>query len=84
MANGILKQLNSSLETTLRDSLDGLEDFTLQMAYASASMTFEILSTETISGAKVESRVKPVSLKLVDRDTPQNRGQSSTLKQRRA
>jgi hypothetical protein len=46
MANGILTQLNKSLELTLRDGLDGLEDFTLQMAYASTGAQFEILPVD--------------------------------------
>lgn len=46
MANGILDQLNKSLELTLREGLAGLEDFTLQMAYASAGEQFEILSID--------------------------------------
>lgn len=41
MSNGILNKLNQSLEITLRDSLDGLEDFTLMMAYASTRSSFE-------------------------------------------
>jgi hypothetical protein len=44
--NGILSQLNKALELTLRDSLDGLEDFTLQMAYAYAGAQFEILPVD--------------------------------------
>ena len=42
MSNGILNKPNQSLEITLRDSLDGLEDFTLMMAYASTRSEFEI------------------------------------------
>lgn len=42
MSNGILNKPNQSLEITLRDSLDGLEDFTLMMAYASTRSAFEI------------------------------------------
>ena len=44
MSNGYLNKHNHSLEITLRDSLDGLEDFTLMMAYASTRSSFEIQS----------------------------------------
>lgn len=59
MANGMLNQLNKSLEVTLRDGLYALEDFTLQMAYAGSCAQFEILSID-------DSATKPVSLKLAD------------------
>ncbi|MBL1278139.1 MAG: hypothetical protein COB30_018845 [Ectothiorhodospiraceae bacterium] len=44
MANGITNKLNRSLELTLRDSLDGLEEFTLMMASASLPPQFETLT----------------------------------------
>lgn len=69
MANGILKQLNQSLEITVRDSLDGLEDFTLQMAYATTGEHFEILSIEGTTSSENNSPAKPVALTLVDKAT---------------
>lgn len=62
MANGILKQLNQSLEITVQDGLDGLADFTLQLAYASNGGQFEILSIGN-------ANTKPPSLKLVESAT---------------
>lgn len=66
MANGILKQLNQSLEINVRDSLDGLEDFTLQMAYTGSGAQFEILSVNQATDCKKDSPAKPVTLTLVD------------------
>ena len=66
MANGILKQLNQSLEINVRDSLDGLEDFTLQMAYTGSGAQFDILSIDSAPGSENSSPAKPVTLTLVD------------------
>ena len=66
MANGILKRLNQSLEITVQDSLDGLEDFTLQMAYATTGAQFEILSIDSIAGSINSSPATPVALTLID------------------
>jgi hypothetical protein len=46
MANGILKNLNRSLEITLRDNLDGLTEFALMMASTSVRPQYEILPVE--------------------------------------
>jgi len=59
MANGILNQLNKSLEITMRDGLYALEDFTLQMAYANPCAQLEILSID-------DAATNPTPLKRVD------------------
>jgi hypothetical protein len=66
MANGNLKRLNQSLEITVQDSLDGLEDFTLQMAYATTDAQFEILSIDSVAHTIKSSPATPVALTLID------------------
>ena len=62
MANGIPNQLNKSLEISLRDGLDGLEDFTLQMAYASTGAQFEILPVNELATGVAETNVTKLTL----------------------
>jgi hypothetical protein len=69
MANGILNQPNKSLEITLRDYLDGLEDFTLQMAYASTGAQFKILPVDDSATGVAETNI--AELTLVDTAAPE-------------
>ncbi len=66
MANGTLPDnpLSKSLEITLRDCLDGLEDFTLQMAYATTHAPFEILSISDATKSENDLPAKPTPLTL--------------------
>lgn len=76
MANGILKQLNQSLEITVQDGLDGLADFTLQLAYAASGAHFEILSID-------EATKTSPSLRLVDAPIVDSDSQPNTRRRRR-
>ncbi len=84
MAKGILKQLNQSLEITVRDSLDGLEDFTLQVAYAASGAQFEILSIDIAPSSEKHSPAKPAALTLVDTPAADASAQPTNRRQRRA
>lgn len=64
MANGILKNLNRSLEITLRDNLDGLKEFTLMMASASVRPQYEVVTVEHTTPVKPEC--SSPSLTLLD------------------
>lgn len=64
MANGILKNLNRSLELTLSDNLDGLKEFTLMMAAASVRPQHEILPAEHVTPTNPECSSAP--LRLID------------------
>jgi len=65
MANGIpFNQPDKSLEITLQDSLDGLEDFTLQMACSATGAQFEILSIDNATDSENNLSVKPAPLTL--------------------
>jgi hypothetical protein len=66
MANGILKNLNRSLEITLRDNLDGLTEFALMMASASVRPEYEILSVERKHSAPPNPQPATPELNLVD------------------
>ena len=82
MANGILKQLNRSLELTLRDSLDGLEEFTLMMAYASPGESFEILSIDR-STEPERHPTKPASLTVLKPQARDNISKMSAHRQQK-
>jgi hypothetical protein len=70
MTDGILKNLNRSLEITLRDNLDGLTEFALMMASASVRPQFEILPVERKHNAPSNPQPATPVLSLVD--TPIN------------
>ena len=59
MANDINNKLNRSLELTLRDSLDGLEDFTLMMASTSLAPRYEILAITAAPPKRSSTPLKP-------------------------
>lgn len=65
MANGILENLNRSLEITLRDNLDGLKEFTLMMAATSVRPQFEKLPAERKIDAPSHVQSSP-PLSLID------------------
>ena len=65
MANGILENLNRSLEITLRDNLDGLKEFILMMASTSVRPQFEKLPAERKIDAPSQAQSSP-PLSLVD------------------
>jgi len=85
MANDTLPDnpLSKSLEITLRDCLDGLEDFTLQMAYAATSTQFEILSIGDTTDSKNNLPAKPTPLTLVNISNNTNNFQPTIRRQRR-
>ncbi len=56
---------DKSLEITLQDSLDGLEDFTLQMAYATTGLQFEIIAIGNATDGENNLPAKPTPLTLV-------------------
>lgn len=62
MANGILKNLNQSLEVTLRDNLDGRTEFTLMMAAASLRPQFEVLPVENLTPPKSQPALSALTL----------------------
>jgi len=61
MANGILNRLNQSLEITLRDGLDGLQEFALMMAATSLRPHYEILPG-TCKPSSVQRKRPEISL----------------------
>ena len=69
MANGILKNLNRSLEITLRDNLDGLQEFTLMMAATSIRPQFETLPVERKPDTIVNTKPSAPPLTLLDTPT---------------
>ncbi len=71
------------LEITLQDSLDGLEDFTLQIAYAATSTQFEILFIGDTTDSKNNLPTKPTPLTLVNTSDTHNNFQSLIRRQRR-
>ncbi|NOX92617.1 MAG: hypothetical protein GXP18_09275 [Gammaproteobacteria bacterium] len=58
-------QPDKLLEIILQDNLDGLEDFTLQMAYVTTGVQFEILSIGDAANNENNLPVKPAPLTLV-------------------
>ncbi|MCF6338240.1 MAG: hypothetical protein L3J84_09875 [Gammaproteobacteria bacterium] len=74
---------DKSLEITLRDCLDGLEDFTLQMAYATTHAQFEILSIDDLAKSKNDLPAKPTPLTLVTASISNNHIQPTIRRQRR-
>jgi len=62
MANGILKNLNRSLEITLRDNLDGLKEFTLMMAATSVRPQYEVVPVKHSTPLKPERSSPPLAL----------------------
>ena len=83
MANGILKNLNQSLEITLRDNLDGLKEFTLAMAAASLRPQFELLPVENKPNAATKPQATTAP-KLSLLDTQINEALPRIRTQRRA
>ncbi len=85
MANDTLPDNPSgkSLEITLRDCLDGLEDFTLQMAYATTHAQFEILAIGDVIKNKNDLPAKPAPLTLVTASINNNHFQPTIRRQRR-
>ncbi len=75
--------LGKSLEITLRDCLDGLEDFTLQMAYATTHAQFEILSIGDVTKNENNLPAKPTPLTLVTAPINNNHFQPTIYRQRR-
>ena len=63
--NNPLDLPDKSLEITLQDSLDGLEDFTLQMAYATTGVQFEIISIEGATDDENNLPAEPTPLTLI-------------------
>ena len=83
MANGILKNLNQSLEIILRDTHDGMKEFTLAMAASSLHPKFEILPAVNKPGTTEESQATMApALNLVD--THATEPLPNMCKQRRA
>ncbi len=85
MANDTLPDnpLSKSLEITLRDCLDSLEDFTLQMAYATPHAQFEILSISDATKSENDLPAKPTPLTLVTAPVNNNHFQPTIYRQRR-
>jgi hypothetical protein len=84
MANGILTQLNQSLEITVQDGLDGLADFTLQLAYARTGAQFKILSDNPPLPSEINSPKNLATLTLVDTPIADTHSQPVTRRQRHA
>jgi len=87
MANSIpFNQPDKSLEITLQDGLDGLEDFTLQMACSATGEQFDILSISTTVNSENDQSdennlsAKPTPFTLV---TTSISSQPTTRRQRR-
>lgn len=69
MANGILENLNRSLEINLRDNLDGLKEFTLMMASTSVRPQFETLPVELKPDTALSSTPSSPPVTLLDTQT---------------
>jgi len=83
MANGILENLNRSLEITLRDNLDGLKEFTLMMASASVRPQFEKLPVERKINAPSQAQSSP-PLTLIDTQSAETVASMHDQQKRRA
>lgn len=84
MANGILKNLNRSLEINLRDNFDGLTEFTLMMAATSLRPQFEILPAEHKPDTAVNLQPSAPSLTLLNTQTTDTLPNNDLLKKRHA